>query len=73
MPHKLNARGEVICHNDDCELIARYTMVFNSKWICFCIIHAQIALNGEGGTIEYPPPENTLRPMTIDEMMPDID
>lgn len=63
--------GERLCDQQGCEFLATHTFVWAQQgWTCQCAIHMRGMLNLErhlGGNIAH----NTVRPMTIDEMMPD--
>lgn len=63
--------GERLCSQKGCYLPATHTFIWAQQgWQCQCIIHAQqmVALEQHLG---YNIALNSLRKMTIDEMLPD--
>jgi len=67
--NKLDDTGMRLCDQTDCELIATHTLVWTDHKY-YCMIHTNKAI-GIADYMGFPTPRNTVRKMTIDEMMPD--
>ena len=66
---KLNKDGARLCDQEGCEFPATHTLVWTEHG-CYCAIHAQGLLN-VAHHMGFSTPRNTVRLMTIDEMIPD--
>lgn len=68
---KTNDAGERLCDQHDCELIATHTLVW-TKPRCYCLAHTEMAIR-VAEAMGFPTPKATLRPMTVEEMLPEGD
>lgn len=65
---KFDNNGVRLCDQERCDLPATHTLVWAGPQ-CYCAIHARQAIN-IAGAMGFPTPARTLRPMTLDEMLP---
>lgn len=66
---KINEQGERLCDHVDCEFMATHWYVWTEPQVA-CLIHAQHA-ERLAAMMGFPTVGRTMRPMTIDEMMPE--
>lgn len=66
---KINERGERLCDQAGCELLATHYYVWTGPQVA-CVIHAQKA-EAIADMMGFPTVSRTMRELTVDEMMPE--